>query len=148
MKDSEQASASNGGQRPSLNSGFLSRRGWPKRCAEKMNSALKQNLKAWASKNPRVIRLWVFGSFLTSDSPDDLDIGVELRPIRPSDGCVEAAWLSFHQRWKDEIQEFSDLPVHLCYYDPHEESGDRIDGVSISQEIEHTGVLIYHSSPI
>jgi hypothetical protein len=35
MKDSEQASASNGGQRPSLNSGFLSRRGWPKRSATK-----------------------------------------------------------------------------------------------------------------
>jgi hypothetical protein len=34
-KIGEQASASNGGQRPSLNSGFLSRRGWPIRSLQK-----------------------------------------------------------------------------------------------------------------
>ena len=34
IEDAEQAGSSNGGQRPSLNSGFHYRRGWPKRSAE------------------------------------------------------------------------------------------------------------------
>jgi len=120
----------------------------------------QETLVKWAASRPFVIRMWILGSRARGDSsPDsDLDVAIEIEPIRPSDANAYSSYCARHQGWHAEIQPYLSLRLHLCHYNPNipetfeipvpREDGtvEKIQQVSIVQEVERDGILIYDAA--
>jgi predicted nucleotidyltransferase len=117
-------------------------------------------LGQWAASKPFVKRLWVFGSrAIGTQRPDsDLDVAIEIDPVRPADATAFASFHYRHVRWLSEIQPLLFHQLHLCHYNPnipetfsydtHNAEGEleQEEQVSIVQLVERDGILIYDAA--
>ena len=120
----------------------------------------QQALEEWAASKPFVQRMWVIGSRARGDHrPDsDLDVAIEIEPIRPGDATALASFAYRHQEWMQEIQPHLLHRLHLCHYNPDfaetfETTLCDLDGnerqirqVSIVQSALRDGILIYDAA--
>lgn len=68
---------------------------------------------------PRESKFYIFGSALSSDYPNDLDVLVIYNPS----ACPPQAAYSFHKDAILDLEESFHLPIHLTLLTPSEESG-------------------------
>jgi len=100
-----------------------------------------RKLSAWASGQPLVNRLWVFGSRARDNYrlDSDLDIAIEL-DMSAAYGADEsggfATWALESSEWQHQLEELTDLRVDLQYY--HE-----ISTPTIQSGLQQSSVLIY-----
>jgi len=100
-----------------------------------------RKLSAWASGQPLVNRLWVFGSRARDNyRPDsDLDIAIEL-DMSAAYGADEsggfATWALESSEWQHQLEELTGLRVDLQYY-------HGISTPTIQSGLQQSSVLIY-----
>lgn len=117
-------------------------------------------LEHWAASKPFVKRMWLFGSRATGKHrPDsDLDVAIEIDPVRPADATPLASFVYRSKGWESEIQLLLFHKLDLCHYnpeipetfvstgfDPHG-AEDQLLQVSIVQSVERDGILIYDAA--
>jgi len=68
---------------------------------------------------PSSSRLYIFGSALTSDSPNDLDVLVVYDPV----ACPPRVAYQVHRRTVLDLEQYYGLPVHLTLLTSSEEVG-------------------------
>ena len=102
---------------------------------------VQKTLSDWAEHNPKVRRVWVFGSRAQgTHRPDsDLDIAVELEPVADSEETL-LVWLANSERWRTQLQERISLPVDLEWFDPNGGSGD------IRAALDQAKTLVYEAA--
>ena len=92
----------------------------------------------WAERQPRVRRLWMFGSRAKGNPrPDsDLDIAVEIEPVPDSEETLPY-WITCWERWQSELQRKTEYPVDLDWFDP--------DGSTqqVAQGLREGSILLY-----
>jgi uncharacterized protein len=73
----------------------------------------------WAADNPRIRRVWVYGSRANgTPRPDsDLDLAVELEPVGDSEETL-SVWLAHEGAWHAELQNRISPKVDLEWFDP------------------------------
>ena len=95
-------------------------------------------LTEWAESQPRVRRLWIFGSRAQGNArPDsDLDLAVEIEPVADSEETLPY-WMTCSERWQSELQRRSEHPVDLDWFDP--------DGSTprVARAIREGSILLY-----
>ncbi|QYR52964.1 nucleotidyltransferase family protein [Lysobacter soyae] len=105
-------------------------------------------LKAWASANTRVARLWIFGSRAkgTSRPDSDIDIAIELnlglngRSSETSE-FIFATWAFESNPWKEQLELLTKLPVDLQLYDGQETP-------TIQCGVNDGGLLVFDRSKV
>ena len=102
---------------------------------------VQKTLSDWAEQNPKVRRVWVFGSRAQgTHRPDsDLDIALELEPVADSEETL-VVWLANSERWRTQLQERISLPVDLEWFDPNGGTGD------IRAALDQAKTLIYEAA--
>ena len=110
-----------------------------------MNLELRARLVRWAEADPRIARLWVFGSRAngTAREDSDLDLAVQVIPQRPEDESEYAAFYFSYQQWERQLRMFVPFAVHLCHYWPSERVGAQLAGTTIALEVERGGLQLY-----
>jgi len=110
-----------------------------------MNLApIVEEFQAWATNNPLVLRIWLFGSRTREDyRPDsDLDVAVELDPSMFT-GADEsggiATWAFETKGWKEELQSLSPYNIQLEQYLPEQTP-------RIKKALDRSSRLIYEKS--
>jgi predicted nucleotidyltransferase len=105
---------------------------------------IAQVLSGWATSNPLVSKIWLFGSRVrgTCHSESDIDVAVELdlafsRGVDESGGL--ATWMHDTHSWQDEIQAL--VPYKL---DLHRYGG--IETPTISKALQRSSILVYDKS--
>jgi uncharacterized protein len=95
-------------------------------------------LRAWATKEPFVRRLWVFGSRLrgTQRTDSDLDVALEIDPVG-NDEIPLTSWLSGAAQWRAELQARLPYVLDLQLYDA---TGHQSNVV---QYVNCCGALVY-----
>jgi len=75
----------------------------------------------WASKNPAISRVYLYGSRIKGNYEDesDLDIAVELNLTKGAENLL-AVWLCDKDNWQDELQALIPYKVHLEWYHENE----------------------------
>jgi hypothetical protein len=101
-------------------------------------------LQTWAAAEPRVIRVWIFGSRATgvrrsketSSTEPDLDVAYELTQVLPDETPYTAAFFR-DKAWKASLQ--SQIPVVLDL----QYSMTDLNDAKVPQWVAEHGVLIY-----
>ena len=104
-------------------------------------------LRAWAAAEPRVVRVWIFGSRATGrrrSKPDatstpDLDVAYELVQVLPDETPYTAAFYR-DQGWKASLQKL--LPVTLDLQYAMTDGPD----AKVPAWVKDHGVLIYEDA--
>ena len=96
-----------------------------------------KELHAWATSQPSINRVWLFGSRARGEAgPDsDLDIALEVVPAYP-DASATDCWFTHSSQWRGELAARFPFRIQL----------ELLDGMStptISRGIEKSGVLAY-----
>lgn len=68
---------------------------------------------------PKESKFYIFGSALSSDYPNDLDVLVIYDPLV----CLPQVAYSFHREAMLDLEANFDMPVHITLLTPSEESG-------------------------
>jgi predicted nucleotidyltransferase len=95
-------------------------------------------LREWASANPRVARLRVFGSRARGDhrAYSDVDLAVDLTES-PRDNA-EGLWVASHAKWNDELSALLDLDVRVVRLTDDDDGG-------IGPGVESESIVIWIS---
>ena len=114
-----------------------------------MNQQLLNDLHDWAAHNPRIARLWIFGSRAVGTHREDsgLDVAVDIEPVRPTDENAFAAYFHDVPQWSSELQSFFPYDVHLYRYDPTEKVGKLFPTSTVATEVERYAMQVYPSPP-
>lgn len=92
---------------------------------------------------PRESKFYIFGSALTSDYPNDLDVLVIYDPLV----CPPQDAYSFHREAMLDLEANLDMPVHITLLTPSEESGTefikRTGAIELADAMRR---LIHHST--
>jgi len=92
----------------------------------------------WAAQNPRIRRVWAYGSRAKgTHRPDsDIDLAVELEPVADSEEAL-AVWMGHAGSWRWQLQSRISPKVDLEWFDP--------DGTTraIAAALDEAKVLIY-----
>ena len=91
----------------------------------------------WASQNPLVRKVSLYGSRVKGcyKSDSDLDIAVEIDKGLGDENKL-ATWITDGDKWKAELQTLLPYRVHLEWYD--EEETERV-----RRAVESSGILVY-----
>ena len=94
----------------------------------------------WASQNPLIRKVWLYGSRIKGNNkPDsDLDVAVEHGKI-PGDDTLKTTSIGERKFWQIEIQERTSLKIHLEPYRPGETE-------RIEVTLKDASVLIYDNT--
>jgi predicted nucleotidyltransferase len=77
-------------------------------------ASFKTALGQWASSDPAVRRVWIFGSVAKGKpNPADLDVAVELEASDPTQ-----YWMDHSTQWRRELQALLPISLQLEYFDP------------------------------
>lgn len=103
-----------------------------------VSNAVRTVVAEWARANPKVRRVWVYGSRVKgTHRPDsDIDIAVELQPVGDSEETL-AVWMAHCNQWQSELQARIGPTVVLEWFDP--------DGATttIQATLDEASMLIY-----
>ena len=93
-------------------------------------------LSSWAARNPRVLRVVLFGSRVkgTHRLDSDLDIAVELEPGEDSDAIL-ATWIHHCDDWKTEMSSIVPFDVDLHWRDIFGTTGVVDQGINEASEV-------------
>jgi predicted nucleotidyltransferase len=96
-----------------------------------------KELHTWATSQPVIYRVWLFGSHARGEAgPDsDIDIAVEVVPVH-ADESVTDCWFTHSSKWRSELAARFPFRIQL----------ELLDGLStptISRGIARSGVLVY-----
>jgi predicted nucleotidyltransferase len=102
---------------------------------------VQRTLADWAARNPKVRRVWVFGSRARgTHRPDsDIDIAVELEPVADSEETL-LVWLANSEQWRSQLQDRISLPVDLEWFDPNGGTRD------IRSALDQAKTLVYEAA--
>jgi len=102
---------------------------------------VQKTLVDWAAKNPKVRRVWVFGSRArwTHRPDDDIDIAVELEPVADSEETL-LVWLANSEQWRSQLQDSISLSVDLEWFDPNGGTG------IIRAALDEAKTLVYEAA--
>jgi predicted nucleotidyltransferase len=102
---------------------------------------VQRTLADWAARNPKVRRVWVFGSRArgTHRPDDDIDIAVELEPVADSEETL-LVWLANSEKWRSQLQDKISLPVDLEWFDPNGGTG------TIRAALDQAKTLVYEAA--
>src|SRR3954452_8333315 len=83
----------------------------------------REALVQWAEANPRVRRVWVYGSASRRNEQrdTDLDVAIELAPAVDGDETL-ALWMANAEKWHDELEARTGISVGLEWFDPDTEA--------------------------
>jgi predicted nucleotidyltransferase len=88
----------------------------------------KDALVGWAKANPRVRRVWVFGSDAKRNAraDTDIDIAIEMEPVPDSEETL-SYWIAHAEEWQAQLEERLGANVDLEWFDPDVDAplGDR-----------------------
>jgi predicted nucleotidyltransferase len=108
---------------------------------EKILKELEPEIKAinkWASSNPLVKRVHIFGSRASGKYHDDSDLDVAIEIVaRKGDTNSFTTWISDSKRWVGELQPHIRYELDLERYDKKETP-------TVSQAIEDCSIIIYN----
>jgi len=80
--------------------------------------ALSAVIAEWAAGDPRVRRVWLFGSREDAPAPDgSIDIALELQPVADSEETM-TVWMANCDKWRVELQTRTGRTVELEWLDP------------------------------
>jgi predicted nucleotidyltransferase len=101
--------------------------------------ALREDIAAWAARQPGLRRLWIHGSRAQGTHRPDSDLDIAFEIDRLAD---RAALDEFHGRtfaaWRAELSELSGLTVHL--------EASVGDATNVARYVADSGVLVYERS--
>lgn len=83
---------------------------------------MHQAIADWASRHPRIRRVWA----------GDGRLALELEPVADSEETL-AVWMAHGQLWSDEVRARIDPQLELAWFDP--------DGASLP--LEQAKLLVY-----
>ena len=100
------------------------------------NESIKRTIKDWASKEPLVKKVYIFGSRATNDYQEDsgIDVAVEIHRL-PGEENITAAWMDAAEGFREQLSKLLPYPLRL-----HSLDGDSpiiLDGAYRS------GILVY-----
>jgi predicted nucleotidyltransferase len=80
---------------------------------------VKGALGAWAKANPRVRRVWLFGSDSKRNArgDTDVDIAIEMEPVPDSEETL-SYWIAHAEEWQAELEQRIGSNVDLEWFDP------------------------------
>ena len=83
-----------------------------------IESSVADSIARWAADNPKVRRVWVFGSRATGTyrTDSDIDIAVELEPVADSEETL-TRWIVHADLWESQLQSRVALKVDLEWFD-------------------------------
>jgi predicted nucleotidyltransferase len=83
----------------------------------RLNEA-KAVLVEYAQRNPSILRVWLFGSYIhgTPDVESDLDVLMELDPSTRPERWSRATWHIEHERLQVEIQPLISCELHQAHF--------------------------------
>jgi predicted nucleotidyltransferase len=98
--------------------------------------SIKRIMADWASKEPLVKKVYVFGSRATNDDGEDgdIDVAVEIHRI-PGEESITAAWMDVAKEYRGQLSKLLPYSLHL-----HSLDGDSpiiLDGAY------RNGILVY-----
>lgn len=98
--------------------------------------ALRGALAEWALRQPRLRRLWIYGSRVkgTYHPGSDLDVAFEIDRL-PDPGAIDEFRELTLPRWRSELTRLTGLPVHL------EPSVG--DATNVTRYVSDSGMLVY-----
>lgn len=78
-------------------------------------------LKKWASSNPLIQKVYIYGSHALGNENgcSDLDVAIEIK-ARKGDNTIETTWICEARRWREEISFSLRYNLDLNWYDPIE----------------------------
>ena len=96
----------------------------------------RRALISWASLNPRVLRVIIFGSRVkgTHSQDSDLDIAVEIESGEDSDATL-ATWMRFSAEWRTELSSMLPFRIDLQWRDSFGETRVIEKGISEASEL-------------
>ena len=98
--------------------------------------SIKRVIAGWASREPLVKKVYIFGSRATSDYRDDSDIDVAVEIHRlPGEESITAAWMDVAEGYREQLSKLLPYPLHL-----HSLDGD---SPIILEGAYRNGILIY-----
>ena len=71
----------------------------------------------WANENFFVYRLWIYGSYVKGNFRRDSDVDVAIDVFGNHESPYQRFWFD-HDIWREDLQKYLPLKVHLCHYDP------------------------------
>ena len=98
--------------------------------------SIKRIITDWASKEPLVKKVYIFGSRATNDygEDSDIDVAVEIHRL-PGEESITAAWMDVVKGYREQLSKLLPYPLHL-----HSLDGDSpiiLDGTY------RNGILVY-----
>lgn len=98
--------------------------------------AIKRIIADWASKEPLVKKVYIFGSRATNDYKEDsdIDIAVEIHRL-PGEGSLTAAWMDVAEGYREQLSKLLPCPLHL-----HSLDGD---SPIVLEGAYRNGILVY-----
>ena len=98
--------------------------------------SIKRTIKDWASKEPLVKKVYIFGSRTTNDyeEDNDIDVAVEIHRL-PREKNITAAWMDVAEGYREQLSKLLPYPLRL-----HSLDGDSpiiLDGAY------RGGILVY-----
>lgn len=98
--------------------------------------SIKRIITDWASKEPLVKKVYIFGSRATNDYGEDSDIDVAVETHRlPGEESITAAWMDVAKGYREQLSKLLPCSLHL-----HSLDGDSpiiLDGAY------RNGILVY-----
>jgi predicted nucleotidyltransferase len=78
-----------------------------------------ERLAAWAAANPRIRRVWLFGSDAKRNAraDTDVDVAIEMEPVPDSEETI-AYWIAHAEEWQAEVEKAVGSSVDLEWFDP------------------------------
>lgn len=100
------------------------------------------SLKKWASSNPSVYRLWIFGSYVKGNyhSKSDIDLAVQIRSWCSEDS--HQIYYLDHNDWRQELQDLLSFKIGFAFYSNIEPYCNH----PVKKEIDRYGCLVYEDN--
>lgn len=78
-----------------------------------------EKLAAWAAANPRIRRVWLWGSDTKrgASTGTDVDVAIELEPVADSEETI-SYWIAHAEEWQAELENCVGSSVDLEWFDP------------------------------
>jgi len=97
--------------------------------------AVRNDIAAWAKKQPGLRRLWIYGSRAQGTHRLDSDLDIAFEIDRLPDGAVPEFLERTRPAWRAELSQLSGLVVHL---EPSVGDASNVAGY-----VANSGVLVY-----